>query len=252
MTLTHKTRHKAFSRLAKRFGRGARVGLCLGLAAIWLLVIASSPSRARGEENISLPVPSFKGKVSVEEALKARRTHRSFDSRALTLGQLSQVLWGAYGVSAKQYGRHLKTAPSAGALYPIDLYAVVGEGGAGSLVAGVYHFRPEDHSLGLIQRGDLRSAVAAGALHQMWLARAPVVLVITGQYARSSVKYGPRGVLYTHIEAGCVGQNIFLQAEALGLKSGIVGAFKNQRIIKTIGCPPDHDPLLIMPVGFPD
>ena len=201
--------------------------------------------------DISLPKPSHKGTVSVEEALKARRTHRSFTSRSLSLEQFSQILWGAYGVTAREYGSFLKTAPSAGALYPLDIYGVVGKGGVETLASGVYHYNSEDHTASLVKEGDLREKVAKQSLHQMWMAEAPVILVITGEYGRSSIKYGPRGVTYTHIEAGCVGQNIFLQAEAMGLKAGIVGAFNNRDVIKVMGLLSSHDPLLIMPVGFP-
>ena len=199
---------------------------------------------------IDLPSPSYKGTVSVEEALKARRTHRSFQSRPLTLKQFSQILWGAYGVTDRKYGSFLKTAPSAGALYPLDIYGVVGQDGVETLAAGIYHFRPENHTVELVKQGDLRAEVAGHALRQMWMAKAPLMLVITGEYNRSSMKYGPRGVTYTHIEAGHVGQNIFLQAEAIGLKAGIVGAFNNRSVITTMGLPPSHDPLLIMPVGY--
>jgi SagB-type dehydrogenase family enzyme len=199
----------------------------------------------------SLPEPSHKGTVSVEETLKVRRTHRSFDSRNLTLEQLSQILWAAYGVTDKKgYGRARKTAPSAGALYPMDVYAVVGEGSIKDLAAGVYHFLPESHKIETVNNGDLRNAVARASLQQMWMARAPIMIVITGEYARCTVKYGQRGVIYTHIEAGCVGQNVFLQVEAMGLKAGIVGAFDNKKIIQVIGIPTDNDPLLIMPVGY--
>jgi len=197
-------------------------------------------------------MPSHKGTVTVEEALNSRRTHRSFKARSLTLKQFSQILWGAYGVTSKVYGYYRKTAPSAGALYPIDIYAVVGEGGVDNLVPGVYHFRPENHSIKCIKQGDVRTGVAKHSVHQMWMATAPVMLVITGEYARCTVKYGRRGIRYTHIEAGHVGQNVFLQAEAIGLKAGIVGAFNNKQIIKIMGIPANHDPLLIMPVGFPD
>lgn len=199
---------------------------------------------------ISLPKPSHKGTVTVEEALKSRRTQRSFTSTPLTLKQFSQILWGAYGVSAQQYGTFLKTAPSAGALYPLDLYAVVGEGGVESLDPGVYHFSPESHKVKLLKKGDLRAEVARKSLHQMWMAKAPIMLVITGEYNRSTIKYGPRGITYTHIEVGHVGQNIFLQAEAIGLKAGIVGAFNNKQVIKTMGLPSNQDPLVIMPVGY--
>ena len=199
---------------------------------------------------ISLPKPAYKGTVTVEEALKARRTHRSFGSRAVTLKQFSQMLWAAYGVTAKNFGLFLKTAPSAGALYPLDIYGVVGEKTVETLESGVYHYRPDDHSINLIKKGDLRVGLAERSLQQMWIAEAPFILVITGEYQRSTIKYGRRGVTYTHIETGHVGQNIFLQAEALGLKAGIVGAFNNKQVIKAMGLPASHDPLVIMPVGY--
>lgn len=208
------------------------------------------PGQVSIAAEISLPKPSYKGTVSVEEALKVRRTHRSFTSRSLTLKQFSQILWGAYGVTDRKYGSFLKTAPSAGALYPLDIYGVVGKGGVETLVEGVYRYNPEDHAASLLREGDLRAEVARQSLHQMWVAKAPLTLVITGEYERSTIKYGPRGVTYTHIEAGCVGQNIFLQAEAIGLKAGIVGSFSNRDLAKTMGLPASHDPLLIMPVGF--
>ena len=217
------------------------------LGLVILILFLTSDTMAA---EIALPSPSYKGTISVEEALKARRTHRSFQSRPLTLKQFSQILWGAYGVTAQKYGSFLKTAPSAGALYPLDIYGVVGQGGVETLAPGVYHFRPENHTVELVKQGDLRAEVARHALQQMWLAKAPLILVITGEYNRSSLKYGRRGVTYTHIEAGHVGQNIFLQAEAIGLKAGSVGAFNNRGVVTAIGLPPSHDPLLIMPVGY--
>jgi len=220
------------------------------ISALAIVVLFFGQISMAGE--IALPSPAYKGTVSVEEALKARRTHRSFQPRPLTLKQFSQILWGAYGVTAQKYGSFLKTAPSAGALYPLDIYGVVGQGGVETLAPGIYHFRPENHALELVKQGDLRAEVARQALQQMWMAKAPLILVITGDYNRSNIKYGPRGVTYTHIEAGHVGQNIFLQAEAIGLKAGIVGAFNNQQIIRVMGFPTSQDPLLIMPVGYSD
>jgi len=218
----------------------------LGIAILMLLA-----SSAGDAGDLSLPTPSRKGTVSVEEALSSRRTHRSFQGCALSLKQFSQMLWAAYGVTAVTSGRHLKTAPSAGATYPIDIYAVVGEGGIESVAPGVYHYRPESHSLRPVGSGDVRSQVAAACLRQMWMAPAPLFIVITGEYARCSAKYGPRGVIYTHIEAGHVAQNVFLQAEALGLKAGIVGAFEKEDLGKALHIPAAHEPLLVMPVGYP-
>jgi SagB-type dehydrogenase family enzyme len=224
----------------------------LVVPTLGLVILISFLSSDTIAAEIALPSPSHKGTVSVEEALKARRTHRSFQSRHLTLKQFSQILWGAYGVTAQKYGSFLKTAPSAGALYPLDIYGVVGQKGVETLAPGIYHFRPENHAIELVKQGDLRAEVARQALQQMWMAKAPLLLVITGEYSRSNIKYGPRGVTYTHIEAGHVGQNIFLQAEAIGLKAGIVGAFNNQQIIRAMGLSSSHDPLLIMPVGYSD
>lgn len=221
--------------------------MCKVSAFVFLVIL---PNRISIAKEITLPKPSSKGTVTVEEALKARRTHRSFSSQGLDLKQFSQILWGAYGVTAHNYTVSLKTAPSAGALYPLDIYAVVGDRGVENLAPGVYHFISEKHTVNLVKFGDLRAEVARNSLHQMWIAKAPLIFVITGQYERSSVKYGPRGIIYTHIEAGCVGQNIFLQAEAIGLKAGIVGAFNNRDVVETMGLPASHDPLLIMPVGY--
>jgi SagB-type dehydrogenase family enzyme len=220
------------------------------VSALGLVILLSFFSSDTMAAEIALPSPAHRGKVSVEEALKARRTHRSFQPRPLTLNQFSQILWAAYGVTDRKYGSFLKTAPSAGALYPLDIYGVVGQGGVETLAPGIYHFFPENHAVELLKQGDLRAEVARNALQQMWMAKAPLMLIITGEYNRSSIKYGPRGVTYTHIEAGHVGQNIFLQAEAIGLKAGIVGAFNNRSVVTTMGLPPSHDPLLIMPVGY--
>jgi len=221
-------------------------GLVFGLALLMLLASAAGYAG-----DLSLPSPSRKGTVSVEEALSSRRSHRSFQGRALTLTQFSQMLWAAYGVTAVSSGRSLKTAPSAGATYPIDIYAVVGEGGVESAAPGVYHYRPESHSVRPVSSGDARTQVAAACLRQMWMAPAPLLIVITGEYARCSAKYGPRGIIYTQIEAGHVGQNVFLQAEALGLKAGIVGAFDKEDLQRALHIPAAHEPLLVMPVGYP-
>jgi len=222
----------------------------LNVFLAFALILAPPFALAADPDTVSLPAPTYKGAVSVEEALKDRRTCRSFQEKSLTLGQLSQLLWAAYGVTDRAGGLRLKTAPSAGALYPLDVYAVTGAGGINDLAAGVYRYVPEGHQLKRIAAGDLRKETARGALGQMWMAKAPVMLVVAGEYARSSVKYGQRGIRYTHIEAGCVAQNIFLQAEALGLRAGIVGAFDDKRVQKTLCLPSEHDPQVIMPVGY--
>lgn len=230
-----------------------RTGATLPLTvAILAAALGLAACAGAGAGETGLPAPSLRGAMSVEEALALRRTWRGYADQTLTRTQLGQLLWAAYGVTAHRHGIELKTAPSAGALYPLDIYAVVGEGRVEGLEPGCYHYLPGGHDLALTRTGDLRLAVAEASLGQRWMAKAPVTLIITGEYQRCTVKYGPRGVTYTHIEAGHVGQNIFLQAEALGLKAGIVGAFDDHRLAGALGLPPAHLPLLAMPVGRGD
>lgn len=197
---------------------------------------------------VPLSKPSHDGKVSVERAIKERRTERDFRPEPITLAQLSQLLWSAQGVTDEGMG--LRAAPSGGALYPLDVYAVVGDEGVEGLKSGVYHYQPETHSIRLIRRGDRRKEVAGAALWQMWMAKAPVMFVVTSEYERITHKYGKRGIRYAQIEVGHVGENIFLQSGALGLAAGIVGAFSDNAVAEAIGAPKAHEPLIIMPVGY--
>jgi SagB-type dehydrogenase family enzyme len=130
------------------------------------------------------------------------------------------------------------------------VYVVVGRNGIEGLEEGVFRYLPERHAIEEAAAGDQRSKVAGASVGQDWIAQAPAILVITAEYQRITGKYGERGVRYALIEVGHVGQNIFLQAGALGLGAGIVGAFDDDRVAKAIGAQPKHEPLLIMPVGY--
>jgi SagB-type dehydrogenase family enzyme len=220
----------------------------------WLFFLISLTAAAHGwgqvekERVIRLSEPAYDGRVSVERAIKGRRTIRDFQPKPLTLDQLSQLLWSAQGITDERRG--FRAAPSGGALYPLDVYSVVGEGGVEGLESGVYHYQPSSHSIQLIRKGDRRKEVASASLWQMWMARAPVIFVITSEYDRITRKYGKRGIRYAQIEVGHVGQNIFLQSGALGLAAGIVGAFRDGAVAKAIGTAEAHEPLIIMPVGY--
>ncbi len=209
------------------------------------LMFASTPGL--GTEVVKLPPPAHRGAMSVEEALKARRTVREFAARGLDLPQVSQLLWGADGLSDP---RGLRTAASAGATYPLEIYLVVGERGVADLPAGVYRYLVKEHALEPGVKGDLRQAVARAALHQTWMTHAPVMVVIAAEYRRCTARYGERGIMYTHMESGHVGANVFLQAEALGLGAGIVGAFEDKGLGQTLQLPKEQAPLLVMPVGY--
>jgi len=197
---------------------------------------------------MQLPDPITVGNVSLEMTIHQRRTNRSFHSKALTLKQLSQLLWAAQGIT--EPGGFKRAAPSAGALYPMDIYGAVGGGCIETLNPGVYLYDPGNHYFSLIQEGDSRRDIAMASLGQVWMSYAPITFVITAEYSRIMGKYGQRGVRYAMIEAGHIGQNIFLQSQALGLEAGIVGAFADQKVIQVMGIKGTHEPLLLMPVGY--
>jgi SagB-type dehydrogenase family enzyme len=204
--------------------------------------------KQKGGGSMQLPNPITDGEVSLEMTIHQRRTVRSFHSKILTLKQLSQLLWAAQGIT--EPGGFKRTAPSAGALYPMDIYGVIGGDCIETLHPGVYLYNPAAHSVSLIQEEDRRRDIAMASLGQMWMSYAPITFVITAEYSRITGKYGQRGVRYAMIEAGHVGQNIFLQSQALGLEAGIVGAFKDQKVIQVMGIKKSHEPLLLMPVGY--
>lgn len=212
----------------------------------WVRAMEKKPIQPNGGD-MKLPKPAMDGGISLEQTIQRRRTHRKFGTKPLTSGQLAQLLWAAQGIT-EEYG-YKRSAPSAGAMYPMDIYAVVGEKSVDRIEAGVYHYLPGKHTLSQVSSGDFRNNLARASLHQSWMARAPVNLVITAEYDRINVKYGNRGERYAMIEAGHMGQNIFLQAESLLLRAGIVGAFHDQDVTRTLNIPSAHEPLLIMPVG---
>ena len=197
---------------------------------------------------IALPVPRLKGDTSLEEVISKRRSRREFRDSTLALEQVSQVLWAAQGITDPS---GLRAAPSAGALYPLDLYLAVGQQAVEGLAEGVYHYDPQGHGLERILEGDVREVVARVATEQMFIAEAPVILVITGEYERTTWKYSDRGVRYVHMEAGHAAQNVYLQAEALGLGTVTAGAFQDEELSRTLGLPTERRPLYVMPIGHP-
>ena len=212
-----------------------------------MLGIFFQPPAGEGAEVVKLPPPALKGAVSVAEALQARRTVRRFASRNLSLAQVGQLLWAADGISDS---RGYRTAASAGATYPLEIYLVVGERAVTGLTPGVYRYLVPEHALEAAAPGDQRAAVARASLHQSWMAEAPVMVIIAAEYRRCTTRYGERGIMYTHQESGHVGQNVFLMAEALGLGAGIVGAFDDKGLGQILRLPPGRVPLLVMPVGY--
>jgi SagB-type dehydrogenase family enzyme len=159
-----------------------------------------------------------------------------------------KLLWAAQGITDKRRG--FRTAPSAGALYPLEVFAFCGQETVKGLDAGVYRYVPHNLSLGQMTADDRRKELALACLGQMWVAQAPACLVILAVYDRTMAKYGKRGIRYADIESGCAAQNIFLMAVAQGLSAGIVGAFNDDNVRSLTGYRGKTEPLLVMPVGY--
>ncbi len=193
---------------------------------------------------ITLPEPRLESEVSIEEALLQRRSIREYADVPLTLDEVSQLLWAAQGITAEWGSR---TAPSAGALYPLEVYLVVGD--VGGLATGVYKYKPEGHELLRISDLDVREELAIAAWGQNWVEEGAIDIVIAAVYERATKKYGSRGERYVHMEAGHAAQNIYLQAVALDLGMVTVGAFNDKWVRNLLGMPQNEVPLYVIPVG---
>lgn len=187
---------------------------------------------------------SMHSTVSVEHALRARRSTREFQSLPLTLAEAAQLLWSAQGVTNAEGHR---TAPSAGAMYPLELYLAAAH--VEGLNPGVYHYLPGEHALEAVRDGDVRGELMAAALDQACVGVGAALLVFTAVYERTTGRYGDRGVRYVYMDVGHAGQNVHLQAVALGLGTVVVGALDGEAVRRIIGAPANEDPLYIMPVG---
>jgi SagB-type dehydrogenase family enzyme len=196
------------------------------------------------QKNISLPEIVISGDSSVSALLQQRRSVREYRDVPLSLRDLGRLLWAAQGITHPQGYR---TAPSAGALYPLELYVAVGR--VEGLTEGVYHYDPDKHQLNMIAPGDQREAIARAALGQSWIADAAAVVAFTAVYARTARKYGGRSERYVHIEVGHAAQSLFLQAEELGVGTVDVGAFNDNDVARLLQLPADTEPVLLMPVG---
>lgn len=228
--------------------RGIIVFLLTLFFATYAISVFAADGRLPGlsREAIKLPPPVYDGKVSLERALKERRSIRQYANNPLTLSDLSQLLWAAQGVSGTGGGR---TAPSAGALYPIEVYVVVGN--VSDLPGGIYQYEPQNHVLFKRADGDKRIELSRAVL-QSSIQNAPAILVFSGVYERTTAKYGGRGIRYVHMEAGHASQNVYLQAVALHLGTVVIGAFQDDDVRAVLALPENEQPLSIMPIGKPD
>lgn len=221
--------------------------LCCGLGVLGVVSFAGVLlATARSESDAptpgdQLPEPRTKGPLSLEAALARRRSVRRYGPKPLTDEQVGQLCWAAQGVTEPETGK--RTAPSAGALYPLELDVVTAE--------GVRRYLPGRHALSGRLEGDVRGRLAAAALHQRWVEHAPAVLVISAVAERTERKYGDRAERYVSLEAGHAAQNVLLQAEALGLGAVPVGAFDDAKVAQVLALQDGEAPVYLIPVGRP-
>jgi SagB-type dehydrogenase family enzyme len=189
-------------------------------------------------ELINLPKPIRDGSMSLEKATAIRRSRRDFSSQSLTLEQIGQLCWAAQGQDA---GGRYRTAPSAGATYPLEIFVITSD--------GLFHYLPYKHSLERLTDQDLRNKLAAAAWGQGFIEDAPLTLVFAAEFSRTTNHYGKRGIRYVYMEAGHAAQNVHLQAEALGLGSVAVGAFDDNSVSKVLSLQENFEPLYMVTVG---
>jgi len=198
---------------------------------------------AQAETHV-LPPPQTDGVLA--RTLVARHSLREFSPRELTIGQAAQLLWAGQGLVS---GDGRRTAPSAGARYPLSLLLIAGD--VEGLSPGVYRYESAGHRVTRLLSGDIRESLAGAALAQEWISRAPAVVVVAATERQATQKYGERGVRYVHMEAGHAAQNILLQATALGLGGTPVGAFDDRAVARLLQLKRDEQPLYLLPVGRP-
>ncbi len=231
-----------------------------------LFVLAAcilTPSTAWSEKNslehnaiatIELPEPVLSSDFSIEKVLHERRSVRSYTDQPVTLEEVSQLLWSAYGITYTREGLPdfirggFKTAPSAGARYPLEIYLVAGN--VKGLLPGIYWYVPEGHVIHRLADGDIRADLQAACLSQKFAGDAPISIVWSAVYERCTENYGERGQeRYVCMDLGHSAQNVYLQCGSLGLGTCAIGAFSDDALKKLIGMTEAEAPLYVMPVG---
>jgi SagB-type dehydrogenase family enzyme len=197
------------------------------------------PAPAQRDE--ALPAATSTGPIGLEAAIARRRSLRQFDDRALDRQVIGQLLWAAQGIVDPGQGR--RTSPSAGGLYPLELYV--------ALPAGTYRYVPRTHALQAHLTGDIRPLLHAAGLRQPALADAPAIVVITAIPDRTVAKYGPMAERFIAQESGHAAQNLLLQATVLGLGGVPIGGFESDGVRQALHLATAESPYYLIPVGYP-
>jgi len=212
------------------------------------------PDKHSETEIIDLPEPEYDSETSIEKTLKERRSIRSYTNEVLTISEISQILWAAYGVTLYEDGMPdflrggLKTAPSAGATYPLEIYVVVSD--VTDLPIGIYKYKPDGHKLLKISDEDKRDGLFEAAYSQEWVKDAPASLVYSAVFSRTTKRYGERGrERYVCMDLGHSAENVYLQVVSLNMGTVAIGAFDDQKLKLIVNMTKEEEPLYIMPLG---
>lgn len=237
---------------------GAFISLIVGALVTGLVFLPGFIVRREEQQRVRtdlktvvLPKPRLSGPMSVEEAIQRRRSRREYRREPLKLSEVSQLLWAAQGVTAPELWTGLRSAPSAGGLYPLETYVVVKPGGVEGLEPGTYHYDPHRHVLNQVAEGDFSRALMSACVDQEWVGAAACNIVFTAVVERTRVRYGDRALQYVFQESGHAAENVYLQAEALGLGCVVIGAFYEDEVRKVLNAGSDELPVYVMPVGRP-
>jgi SagB-type dehydrogenase family enzyme len=236
--------------ITKTKNRAIKITSCAAIILLCTLTLSLQVWSKEMEKNkksaiVELPKPKTEGTVSLETTLLKRRSIRDFRNEPVSLASVSQLLWAAQGITNSM---GFRTAPSAGALYPLELYIVVAN--VTGLNPGIYHYSPQKHNLTLEIDGDKRKNIANAALGQGAIQEAPIVFVFTSVHQRVTMKYGKRGLQYISMEVGHAAQNLCLQAVALDLGSVVIGAFYEDKVSGVLELKSNCTPMYIVPVGY--
>jgi SagB-type dehydrogenase family enzyme len=205
-----------------------------------------SDVQPQNQVEIKLPKPVLVSKTSIEEALSKRRSIRAYSNQSLTLQQIGQLLWAAQGITSNH---GFRTTPSAGALYPLEIYLVAGD--INNVSPGIYRYEPIQHKLQKLKDGDVRIQLAKAAIGQDAVKLGTADIVITALFSRTTKKYGERGIRYALMEAGHAAQNIYLQTVSLNLATVSIGSFDDIQIKTILNISNEEEPLYILPIGIP-
>ncbi len=212
--------------------------------SVYAREVTSANPLQQNQDMIDLPDPVTDGQMSVEEALTLRRSIRSYKEEPLNMEELGQLLWSAQGITSEE---GFRTAPSAGATFPLEMFVVVND--VETLSKGIYQYHPHDHQLEMLREEDVSSPLYRACLSQSMILDGGAVLVFAAVFERTTDRYGDRGERYVHNEVGHVGQNIHLQAAALDLGTVVIGAYRDDEVEEILQLGDEYRVLYLMPVG---